>query len=252
MAISNAANLKSNITSGDDEKVEVINKSNTHIAYNMDNDVTVVKTSEKTWTLPNKQITIKTTITNNTNENLEEITIVDILTNATFVDGSLKIGTQTYEGNNPITGFTLPVTLGAGVDMTISYDVLVDEYPPQNKITNKSTITVSLDNNQYDIVSNELEISILDNDIALLKTANKKAVKKGDIITYTIVITNSGTITNTDLLFTDPIPDGTTFVENSFKVDGIVKDGANPQNGVQLNDLNANGSITIEFQVEVL
>ena len=53
MAISNTANLKSNITSGDDEKVEVINKSNTHIAYNMDNDVTVVKTSEKTWTLPN-------------------------------------------------------------------------------------------------------------------------------------------------------------------------------------------------------
>lgn len=253
MAILNTASLSSKITKGVDEKVEVINKSNTHVASNMDNDITIVKTTEKDWAIPNKQITITTVITNNTSENIEDITILDTLSEgATFVKGSLKVGSQTYEDLDPTQGFTLPVTLGGfGANMTFTYDVLIDEYVAANQITNKTKITITLDEKQYDIESNELLITILNNEISLLKTANTKAVKSGDVITYTITITNSGTILNTDMFFTDPIPEGTTFVENSVKVNDALKEGVNPSTGFQLDDLDANQSIKIEFQVTV-
>ena len=110
---------------------------------------------------------------------------------------------------------------------------------------------VELNGQKFVINSSELKITVLQNKISLLKTATPSAVKSGDEITYTIMITNAGEMTNTDLLFTDEIPTGTAFVENSVKIDDIEKAGYNPADGFALNDLEANGSIKVEFKVLV-
>ncbi len=87
--------------------------------------------------------------------------------------------------------------------------------------------------------------------MSLLKTADTSAVKSGDTITYTITITNSGTITNTNLFFTDPTPSETTFVDGSVEIDDTSNPSFNPQTGFNLSDLEANQTIIVNFKVKI-
>ena len=47
------------------------------------------------------------------------------------------------------------------------------------------------------------------------------------------------------------VPAGTTFVENSFTVNGSSLPGANPNNGVNIGTVNTGSSLTVTFQVIV-
>ncbi len=252
MAVLNTAVLTSNITATTGEKVEVTNQSNISTTTLIDTDITIAKISTPTWILPLGKVTIETTITNNTGVDLSDFNIKDTLSEgASFVPSTLKIGSVLHEDLDPIAGFVAPVTLGAGADFTISYEIVADKYTDVTEISNATKLDVDLDGQKFEINSSELKITVLQNKVSLLKTATPSAVKSGGEITYTIVITNDGEMTNTDLLFTDEIPTGTTFVENSVKIDDIEKTGYNPADGFALDDLETNGSIKVEFKVLV-
>lgn len=252
MAVLNTAVLKSNITATTGEKVEVTNQSNISKTSNIDTDIAIAKVATPTWVLPLGKVTIVTTITNNTDVELSDFNIKDTLSEgASFVPSTLKIGSILHEDLDPIIGFVAPVTLGPGTDFTISYEIVADKYTDVNEISNFTKLEVEVDGQKFVINSSELKITVLQNKISLLKTATPSAVKSGDEITYTIMITNAGEMTNTDLLFTDEIPMGTAFVENSVKIDDIEKAGYNPADGFALDNLAANGSIKVEFKVLV-
>lgn len=252
MAILNKAQLKSNILNESGESVELTTKSNLVTVNNLSTDILILKTSEKNWAIPNSVVKVTTTITNNTNTNLENFSIKDTLGNFTsFVDGSVTVGTQSYPSFNPVDGFTLPVTIGVGTEADISYDIKISEYIDEDTITNKSTVTINLDGQTFNLDSNILTIYILNNGIVLTKTANKIAVKSGDELTYTIKITNSGALKNTNINFEDKIPQGTSFVNGSVVIDGEAKQDLDPSVGFTLNDLDVGGTITVEFKVTV-
>lgn len=253
MAVRNVANLTSKIEGSDGQKVEVSNNSNIHIASKVDTDVVITKTAEKLWGLPKDTLKITTTITNNANENIFDLNIKDTLSEgATFKAGSVKIGSVEREELNPIDGFMLDVTIQAqGGELDMTYDVVIDEYPDVDEFKNSSSVSLNVDNKEFNLSSNELTISILSNDVTLFKTANTVAVKSGDVLTYTIAISNTGSLKNTELFFTDQIPDGTTFVPDSVTIDNESKAGYNPTTGFNLNDLDVGDTITITFQVNV-
>lgn len=253
MAILNTAQLSSKISDPDGGFVSNTFQSNTNRVNVMDIDVLVVKSSQKDWTIPKEELTVTTTITNNTDFNIENITMLDTLSaGASFKAQSVKVGTQEYTNLDPIAGFTLPVTLGGfGADVEIAYTIAIDEFLDEEKITNSSKITVSVDGTDYEISSNTKEITVLQNNVKLLKTADKIATKSQDVITYTIVISNDGNLKNTELFFQDAIPQNTTFVENSVTINGEQKTGYNPQDGFSVVDLDAKSSVTITFQVRV-
>lgn len=252
MPILNVANLKSTITYNGDT-VDVNTKSNTHRAENVSTDIVILKTSSKNWALPKDQLQIKTTFTNNSSLEIENITILDTLSSdASFVAGSVEIGSQKYENVDPTTGFTLPISIaGFGAEMEMTYLIEVNAYPESNAVTDKTQLTVTLDNKNFNINSNEASIDIVDNEIWINKSADTVAVQSGDIITYTITIENNGTFTNTNLLFTDEIPEGTTFVTGSVKVNNEEKADYAPNEGFSLDDLAPNATITVEFKVKV-
>lgn len=253
MPISNKAQTSSKITAETGEVVEVTNTSNTLVTNKIDSDILVEKTSEKSWSLPKGKVKVTTTITNNTDQNLENIRVSDTLSNgAVFVTGSVKIGSQTYDEFNPITGFTLPVTLGgSGADMFFEYEIELLEYLDEDVIKNNTTIAVNFDSKSFNITSNDLEIKVLHNDVSLLKYADTTAVKSRDELTYTIEISNSGTLTNTEVFFSDTIPEGTSFVENSVTVDTETKQGFNPNSGFLLGTLLPNQIIMVKFKVKI-
>ena len=61
--------------------------------------------------------------------------------------------------------------------------------------------------------------------LTVLKSADKSSVVPGDTITYTVLITNTGTGTATNVIATDPLPTYTTYVANSTRLNGITVAG---------------------------
>lgn len=251
MAISNKANLTSVISTGG-ELIDSNISSNTVVSYNIGTEVTAVKEIKRDWAVRGEKINVKTTLYNNTDFNIEDISILDSLSGgATFEEGSLTIGSVGYSNLNPITGFTFPATIGAFSEMEYSYDIKISENEAFDTVESQSNLSFNVDSQDFSVSSNTVNINILTNSILMLKECDKSACKQGDELTYTITITNTGTLLNTNLVFVDQMPSGTTFVENSVKIDGTNKPGENPENRISLSNLNAGDTISIEFKVKV-
>ena len=105
-------------------------------------------------------------------------------------------------------------------------------------------IAVEVDSN---IVTTETLTQALTN----VKSVDKAYAVKGDTLHYTSVITNTGSLLKSDLVFTDPIPAGTTFVAGSVKINGVSYPAYNPQTGFALPDLAVAYAVKVEFDVTV-
>ncbi|MPU17256.1 DUF11 domain-containing protein, partial [Acinetobacter baumannii] len=92
---------------------------------------------------------------------------------------------------------------------------------------------------------------IIDATLSINKTVNSRFATIGDTLTFTAIITNSGNTTANNVIFTDVIPNGTSFIPNSFTVNGTTIPNANPQNGINIGNLNSNASATLSFQVNI-
>lgn len=87
--------------------------------------------------------------------------------------------------------------------------------------------------------------------ISALKSVDLTQAVLGDTLTYTIIITNnSPTIATTNVIFTDPIPNGTTYVLGSATVNGSPAVG-DPATGITIGNLGTSTSVTVEFQVDI-
>ena len=87
-----------------------------------------------------------------------------------------------------------------------------------------------------------------------VKTVDKANAAPGDTLTYTVSLDNrTGTADATNVIFKDVIPAGTSFIANSFKVDGVVQAGADPTlaAGVNVGMIVGGTQKIVTFQVKV-
>lgn len=253
MGIINKAQLTSKIQNPDGNKVEVTTSSNSCLTNKIDEDVTLVKTSEKDWVLPNEKIKLTTEITNNTNASISNFTFKETLgKGATFVPGTVTIGNEAHPNFNPVSGFVSDAVIGGfGAFTDVSYEVEISQYPEEKSVKTQSQIVFTQDNKEFSLTSNEKEITILENEVYILKECSPSAVVSGNEMTYSFSIANEGTIENTDLFFSDSLPSEVTFVEGSVKVNGLAEETYNPTTGFSLPNLSAGNTITIEFKVKI-
>ncbi|MBL3199171.1 DUF11 domain-containing protein, partial [Klebsiella pneumoniae] len=85
-------------------------------------------------------------------------------------------------------------------------------------------------------------------DINGTKSVNKLFTDIGETLTYRIALANIGNIAATNVIYTDLIPSGTTFIPGSVTVNGVIQAGANPANGITIGSIAANSTTTISFQ----
>lgn len=253
MAILNQAQLSSSITNTEGGLVTVTTNSNTQRTNKVDTDILLVKSSGKSWGIPKEEILVTTIITNNMDVNLEDFFFQDTLSNgATFVEGSLKVGSEPREELNPIDGFDLSVTIGAlGGECDISYSILIDETPRVDEVSIQSSIVATIEGKQFDVTSQIAKIQILNNEVYILKEADLKIVKSGEEITYTLTITNAGSLENSNLILTDPLPPEISFVQGSVLINNVSSPDANPEQGITLPNLGTGESITVSFKASV-
>jgi uncharacterized repeat protein (TIGR01451 family) len=86
-----------------------------------------------------------------------------------------------------------------------------------------------------------------------VKSVDKSVTYVGDVLTYSVTLNNIGadTVDATNVFFTDHLPPGLSFVNGSFKIDGVTQASANPVTGVSVGTIGAGTSKTVQFQARV-
>lgn len=251
--ITNKSTITTRYTMPDSSTHSYSAESNTSTTEYMTEAFLKVRSSEKTSGVPTQEIRQTLVLTNNSDYEIDNIQITDTIgTGASFVSGSLTIDGEAKASFDPTAGFNLGKAISQnGGSATIEYNIIIDNNPSVSQFSTVSTISYEVNEMTFSETSNTVAINVVNEKISIAKTASVLAVVSGQTITFTNVITNEGNMTNTNIMFYDPIPEGTTFVQHSVKVDGVSKDSFDPQTGFGLDDLGAGQSTTITFDVLV-
>lgn len=207
------------------------------------------KVVDKTFAVTGDIITYSIVVNNAGNVAANNITITDAIpAGTTFVPGSL-IGATGTPPNLTLTG---PVAAGGTV--MVSFKVLVgDTIPAINPLTNTatSTYTFTVDPANPDgagstASSNTVSTQVNEAIVGMTKTVNPAFVDVNGILTYTITLNNTGNVAADNVVITDIIPAGTTFVPNS-----VVGATGTPPTLTLTAPIIAGGSSVVSFQVQV-
>ena len=182
------------------------------------------------------------------------MTLSDIMSaGPSLVPGSIKInGVAQAEGFH----VALP-DIASGQSVIVTYDYVTDSLPSVNPAVNRAEVGYTFfpfpDTPVTRTVSSPpVSVLVLEENLKTVKSADRDFAVKGDIITYTSVVTNDSNLTLQNALFADPIPSGTAFVSGSVTVDGVSRPSANPEAGFMLGDLAPAQVVTVVFKVIVL
>ena len=134
--------------------------------------------------------------------------IVDITITLISPDGTIETTLTNSDGNFSFGG------LQAG-----TYTVTIGNGPEGSMLTTPGTDTVDLGDDENYIDAN-FGFAGSTSDLSLTKVADADVVAVGDVITYTITLSNAGPLAATGVQVFDPIPAGLT-IQNSFASTGI-------------------------------
>lgn len=228
------------------------NEVNTQI---INGQVTAVKDKNKSAVEVGDTITYTITVTNTGNTEALNVTVKDVVpANTSFVTGTVTVNGDPRPLDNPTTGI-IAGNLGVLDNAIVSFTVRVDSLPASGVITDIADVTF-----QYivdptkppkskTVTTNEVVTTVQLINVKFIKTSDKTFAALGDEITYTFNIINNSTVDITNVIFKDTIPDGTTFVQNSF-IKGITPlPGEDPTIGVNLGTIPKNTSLMVSFRV---
>ncbi len=223
----------------------------------LSSSVSKVKSSDKAFLNEGETARQKVVVTNNSSVYLAALIFKDIMTSgATYVAGSVAINGVAQPSYDLAAGFPLP-DLPAGGSVTVEYTILANNPKTDNSVTNNGAVTYTVNDPvrgpvTYTENTNPVTIALISTRMSVVKSVDKAYAVSGEILHYTSLITNTGTLNKTNLVFYDPIPAGTTFVAGSVKINGVSYPAYNPAVGFPLSDLAVGQSVTVEFDVKVV
>src|SRR5262249_14945279 len=107
----------------------------------------------------------------------------------------------------------MAATLAAGASATFVLVVNVNAgLPAGTIITNTATIDSDTDDPDLSNNSDETSVPPQSADLAVTKTVDNARPNVGDVVTFTVTVTNSGPDAATGVIVTDPLPAGLRFV----------------------------------------
>ncbi|WP_138753148.1 DUF11 domain-containing protein [Paenibacillus sinopodophylli] len=201
-------------------------------------------------------ITFTVTVSNSGTANAASVVLTDPLpAGVTFVPGSVVVGGVAKPTFDIRTGAPLG-SLNLATSITVTYQAVVTSLPASAQIASTANAAFTFQSVSGGsiitgvIPSNTVTIPIYAPNLSMVKSTSTQNATVGDQVTYTIQVANTGSSAATVTL-TDNIPAGTTFVPNSFRVNGVIIPGANPPAGVAIGTVAAGGSATVTFLVQV-
>ncbi|HHB3508947.1 TPA: hypothetical protein ACORDH_006142, partial [Bacillus cereus] len=233
--------------------VTATSSSNTVNTAVVDASLSVIKNTDSLVQSTDGTITYTVVIQNNGNTTANTVTLTDLVPEGTaLIPNSVTINSISIPGADPNVGIPIN-SIAPSEIVTVTFQVIVQSIPSVNPISNIARIDYTFIADptapiiSRTITSNPAFTQISDANVLSLKAVNAQQATTGDILTYTITLENTGNIPATNLIFSDTIPAGTTFVENSFTLNGAAILDANPNVGVTLPNLAANATHLIAF-----
>ncbi|CEP80598.1 DUF11 domain-containing protein [Paraclostridium sordellii] len=102
------------------------------------------------------------------------------------------------------------------------YELTVSSLPNPNNLLNYAALDYTYTGSSGNIITNTTATEIFTADLKSpgnsIKKVNKEFSYVGDVLTYYISIKNTGNTDANNLLVSDTIPTGTTYVDNSITV----------------------------------
>ncbi len=220
----------------------------------------MVKQVDKVYASLNDVITYTVTVTNGGNVDAANVIFRDpIPQNAAFVADSVTVGGVAVPGANPAAGFPLP-TIAPGQTTVVTFRVTATG---GSLITNAAATTfnftidpASPNGASGSATSNQVQTTVqyaqIDyaNGGGIVKSEDRQVVELGDIIHYSFALNNTGNVNAGNVVFTDAIPNGTTFVTGSVLWNGVAL-GGRPDAGLLLGTLAPGVANTLSFDVTV-
>ncbi|MEG1752159.1 MAG: hypothetical protein RR140_03505 [Clostridia bacterium] len=207
------------------------------------------KSVDKTFAKPGDVLTYTVTGINPNNYPISGVVFTDPLPAGTTYIGNLVVSVP-YTGTNPASGLTL--TMPANSTVTASYQVQVlPNAPITNPIVNiASAVVPGGTSGSTNPVSTQINYADLTTAGNVVKSVVPAFAQFGDTLTYTITLHNTGNVPANNVVVTDIIPIGTTYVAGSTTA--TVPFTGNPTSVITLtNPIPAGGVVTITFKVKL-
>ncbi|MGG5462106.1 DUF7507 domain-containing protein [Clostridium sp. B9] len=216
-------------------------------------ELVATKAVDKEFAQVGEEVVYTITFTNIGNVAVDNVIVTDSIPNGTsYVPGSISSNVA-FTGN-PTSQINIINSIAPAETVVISYSVLINEIPNPNPIPNKATIdyeyivdpteppvTATIDTNT---VTTQVNSAIINP----IKAVNKEFAEVGDEITYTISFTNTGNVDAENIIVTDPIPNGTSYVPGS--ISSNVAFTGNPTSQINITSpLGPGETVTIIFNV---
>lgn len=227
--------------------------SNVSSTENMTTSFRKTKLVSKSFGMVGDEVQITLVLANDSDADVTDIHIVDTIDEkVTFKTGTVTVDDVAYDTFDPAVGFDLPNPIAKGTSSTIVYTVIINSNPTGDVFNFVSTITYSVDEIQdLQEQSNVAAFELLDATISMLKSADRLSVLSGDVVVYTNVIKNEGSVPHLNVRFSDALPAGVTFNAGSVKIDNTPEASYDPTIGFDLGELSQASEITVEFAVTV-
>ncbi|MGH1468385.1 MAG: isopeptide-forming domain-containing fimbrial protein, partial [Bdellovibrionales bacterium] len=204
------------------------------------------------------EIIYTVTVLNTSSQTATGVNVRDIVPNGVTYVGASILGGDTRDDANPdTTGLTWTVnSLAGGASEVLTFRATVDagaiSLSPITNSANLLGINETEDNSGNN--TGTVDINVKAFDIAVTKVASSPTAEEGEAFTYTINVENTtADVTGTNIVITDIVPAGVTYVAASI-TGGTTSDDTNPgTTGLTWNiaSLAAGATASLSFQVTV-
>lgn len=207
------------------------------------------KSVDKTFAKPGDILTYTVTGINPNNYPLPGVVFTDPTPAGTTYLGNLIVSVP-YTGTTPATGLTL--TMPANTTVTASWQVQVSPNAPvNNPIVNIASANVpGGTSGSTNPVSTQINYADISSPGNITKSVVPAFAQFGDTLTYTITLHNTGNAAANNVVVTDIIPAGTTYVPGSTTAS--VPFTGDPTSAIILtNPIPAGDTATVTFKVKL-
>ena len=175
-------------------------------------DLTVVATVSNATPFDASDVTFTNAISNSGPDTAQNVVVTDVLPAGLTNVSDISNGGVFNAGTSTLTWNLSSLASGAAVSLTFVAQI---SDPSLAQVTNTATASTStLDSNPNPEGSVEVNpVALVD--LSITKTDAVTSVQNGDNDTYTVVVTNNGPDAATDVVASDRLPAGESFVSNT-------------------------------------
>ncbi|PZT53155.1 DUF11 domain-containing protein [Paenibacillus silvae] len=192
----------------------------------------------------------------NTGNRTARVRVVDLLSQATsLLPNSVLRNGIPLPGVSPAQGLP-PAEITPGSVLSYHFQVVVVQVPPSLQLMNQAEVYYEFDTSEGRTVngreqSNMVVVGMETSRLEVSLQADRTHTFAGDILMYTIMVSNPGFAAATDAYVTVTLPQGTVFIPASVMINDMFAPQVTPDNGIELGEIGPGNTVRIQYRIQV-